>query len=300
MLLIWEPGPLLAQEIFFKNGFYLGMGANASFTKRQKNINYCGRGSGPFNLTSVKDVTASPALTLGYILNEANSVILRGDWAHYSLSRSFLNPAIIGFSSCAIEGSLGFGVIDTPVKIDLDWKSNVYNLELEYQRLLWAYDPGGLIGLLGFKYRYEEQNFEASAGPFDQVDEKLREHLFGPYAGVRLSFKPGLSSSASINVKASFGYLFKSADFRARQTLVGQSFAVNDSSSKGTIFSVVGLDFIYAISKNWSVDVGYGFNWINEAAHIFNNSGLLPVAPSRIVDSSIITHTIGMKVSYKF
>jgi hypothetical protein len=62
--------------------------------------------------------------------------------------------------------------------------------------------------LLGLRYRYENQEFDGNgtvdvAGIFttqtftlDATHEKLREHLYGPYTGLKLSFKPTADSSS--------------------------------------------------------------------------------------------------------
>ena len=305
MLSVWLASPVLAQELFLENGFYMGLGPNATFMSRQKKINYGLAASDvPLSPTTVRDVAASPAVSIGYKFNNSDSVSLKGGEAHYSLSRSFVAPV---FQAILVDGSAAIPLSDAGRRVDLDWKSNVYSLELEYQRKLWSDDLAGILGLLGFKYRYEAQKFKANASslsgsPIDNVDEKLKEHLYGPTAGLKLSFRPGLNSSVNINLSANFGYLFKSADFRAMEITNGSgSFAANDHSTKGTAISSVGLDLVYSINKNWSLGGGYGFNWIHKAAHIFNDNSLADGGDaSKIINSSILSQNVGVKLIYKF
>lgn len=304
MLSVWLASPVLAQELFLENGFYVNLGPNASFMSRHKKINYGLAASDvPLSPTTVRDVAASPAVSIGYEINDVNSVSLKGVEAHYSLSRSFIAPV---FQAIRVDGAAAIPLSDAGTGVDLDWKSNVYSLEFEYQRKLWSDDLAGILGVLGFKYRYEAQKFKANASslsgsPIDNVDEKLKEHLYGPTAGVKLSFRPGLNSGVNINVSANFGYLFKSADFRARQIVDGSRFAANDHSTKGTATSSVGLDLVYSINKNWSLGGGYGLNWIHKAAHIFNDNSLADGGDaSKIINSSILSQNVGVKLIYKF
>jgi hypothetical protein len=323
--------PVLAQEHFFDSGFYVGLGPNASFMNRQKNINYGFSGAptsiSPLSGTEIRDVAVSPALTLGYKITPADSVSLRGDWAHYSVSRGLTTDC--GLAVAPIDGSSGAsftavtcfppGVPLLPTAVNLDWKSDVSNVELEYQRLLWSDNLGGALGLLGFKYRFERQQFNADSGflpdglifptftPFDAVEERLSEHLYGPYAGIKLSFKPMAESNVNISVKTNVGFLFKSAHLRGREVLDPTGFLFlgpsalrqNDSSSKGTAFTNAGLDVIYSITKNWHLGAGYQFHWINKVAHIFNTK-VDAAIPSRIENSAVLTHNLGLKVIYKF
>jgi len=64
------------------------------------------------------------------------------------------------------------------------------------------------------------------------------------------------------------------------------------------------VDLIYAINKNWFVDVGYEFNWINALASIWNTpkspSNTTPFTPSRLIHSQLLTHAPGVKLVYKF
>ena len=302
-----------AQEHFFDNGFYVGLNANATHVTRDNRISYASIGTDFFSLSrfdvKVKDWTGSPALTIGYKLDDYNSLSLGGHWGRYFLSRSSSAPF---FGVTSVDGSstlLVQGVVD----IDVEWNSDVANLKLEYQRKLWSDDSRAVLGFLGLGYRYEKQEFDgiSTAGPikFDATHDQLREHLYGPYTGLKLTFKPAADSKLAITLKTSVGWLFKNAELRARNTLLVPfppffaSFAQNDNSSQGTVLTDVGLNFLYSISKSLFVDVGYNFNWINNTAHIANafsadffGNGL----PARVVDSAVLTHSIGFSVFYKF
>ncbi len=313
--------PVLAQEHFFDNGFYVGLGPNASFMTRQKKINYgFSAPATPLSGTEIKDVAASPAITLGYKISDTDSISLRGDWAHYSVGRNLTTPC--GLRVVSVNGSDPIlttvfcvpGVFPLSAAVDLNWKSSASNVELEYQRLLWSDNLGGLLGLLGFKYRFERQKFDADSSvsspllgpspiPLDILNEKLREHLYGPYAGIKLSFKPMAESKVNINLNTNVGFLFKSAHLRAREvfdpTGANLRFAVNDSSSKGTVFTTVALGVIYSMTKSWHVAADYQFHWINKAAHIFNTE-VDAAIPSKIENSTVLTHNVGLKIIYKF
>lgn len=90
MLSVCLASPVSAQELVLENGFYVGLGPNASFMSRQKKINYGLAASDvPLSPTTARDVAASPAVSIGYKFNNVNSVSLKGSEAHYSLSRSF-------------------------------------------------------------------------------------------------------------------------------------------------------------------------------------------------------------------
>jgi hypothetical protein len=301
-----------AQEYFFDNGLSVGINASATHISRDKKVNYASIGTGvpslhPFGLEA-KDWAGSPSITIGYKLDDYNSLSLSGDWARYSAGGDSTTPF---FGITSVDGSSTL-LVQGLVDIDIDWDSDVADVELAYQRKLWSEDSGAILGVLGFKYRYEKQEFDgittAATFRFDATKERLREHLFGPYTGLTFSFKPA-DSKFRITLRGSVGWLFKDAELQARNTFLVpfppffDSFARNDNSSQGTLFTNVGLNVVYSISKNLFVDLGYKFDWINNGAHI---SSALNVdifgkgVPARVVDSVVLTHSIGVNVFYKF
>ena len=321
VLCLYVRGYGWADEYSYDNGFYIGLGPNASHISRQKSINYgFDKNSNPLRATDVRDWAASPAARIGYKFDDANSIALYGDWARYSAGQSI--GGLFAFEVVSVDGKVGSGsaTVASDIGVDIGWKSNVSNAGLEYQRKLWSGPLGGVLGLLGFKYRYEGQEFDvttssASFGAgfgtplIDELDERLREHLYGPYTGINLSFRPAHDSNFWIGVKTHVGYLFKSADFRARERFGVACFndglfcalKQNDHSSEGTVFTTVGLDLIYAITKGWSAGAVYEFNFINKAAHISNNDKAFALGnASKIENSAVYTNNIGLKLFYKF
>jgi opacity protein-like surface antigen len=315
-----------AQEHFYDNGVYVGLGAQASIMSRDKKINYgfpsfcgptpfCGNLATPFGGTAISDVAPSPTMTLGYKFNENNSISLTGDWARYSAKQSLVASNATGFITIAVDGANGTFVPPGagPTSVDIDWNSDVYNVALEYQRRLTSGELGGILGLLGFKLRYEGQSFDAKAVnptviPSPVVDnyrEKLTEFLFGPYGGLKLAFKPQADSKLNFNFKGTVGYYLKNAYLDAHDKFFnGQHFVSHDHSRVGTLFAGAGLDIVYALTKNWYLDASYEFNWIRAASHIWNTdhtpADASAATPSRITRSAVITHTPGLKLVYKF
>lgn len=310
--------PAAAQEYFYENGAYVALGAQASFISRDKKINYgfarfcdptpvCIPLAPPLNATGIRDVAPSPKLTIGYKFNDDNIMSLSGDWAHYSVNRSVGTTDANGFTAISVDGqehvSLPPG--NGPVDVGLDWNSDVYNIALEYQRRLTSGDLGGVLGLLGFKLRHESQEFKArafgAARVLDSYRESLDEFLFGPYAGLKISFKPRADSNFNFNMKGAAGWYFKNAFFEGRNRYFnGEHFSQDDHSKQGTVFVTAGLDIAYALTKNWHLDASYEFNWINQAAHIFNPDVSKHGIPSKIVGSGVFTHAPGLKLTYKF
>lgn len=329
IILLGSATPVTAQEYFYDNGAFVGLGMQASIMRRSKGINYgfpgfcpeepfCGNTVNPFSATAIRDVAPSPTLTLGYKFNDNDSISLTGDWAQYSVSRNLLAPASTGFITIAVDGANGTFVPPGdpnpgPTFVDVNWRSNVFNVALEYQRRLTHGSNGGLLGLLGFKLRYEDQSFNAKAvnptvipSPVvDSYHESLKEFLFGPYAGLKLSLKPDPDSRFNFNLKGNVGWYFKSAFLDGHDRFFnGQHFSQTDHSKKGTLFAGAGLDVVYAITKNWYLDAFFEFNWIRSAAHIWNTdhtpADQSAATPSKIIGSSIITYAPGIKLVYKF
>ena len=298
--------PVLADEYFYDNGVYVGLGVNANRISRQKTIDFGSNvtsiGSKSFR-TKISDWAYSPSLGIGYKFDENNLVSARGDWADYS-KRQARNSTTTSFAFVPVDGRSGFG-LSAPAasSIKTEWESNAVNLEFEYKRKLWSDPLGGVMGLAGLKYRNEGQQFTAIHGPNLPVslDEKLRENLYGPYLGLIVAFKPLEEASLAISFNSRFGYFFKSAQLLARDVF-GTVHRVNDHSDNGTFFTTLGLDLTYAITRNWSVSSIYDFNFINKSAHIFNNTafGTGFRIPTRIEDSSVYTHNLGLRINYRF
>src|SRR5690349_7677619 len=83
-----------AQEYFYENGLFLGMGAQASFYRRSDGINYgfphfcdvtviCDPQIYGFSPTKIDDVSPSPTFKLGYRFNDDDAVTFKGDWANF-------------------------------------------------------------------------------------------------------------------------------------------------------------------------------------------------------------------------
>jgi hypothetical protein len=183
-------------------------------------------------------------------------------------------------------------------------------MELEYKRKLWSDPLGGILGILGFRYRHERQDFEgnhrggAGLTPMNvDLDEDLKEHLFGPFAGIGVSFKPAQDSRLGIHITTKVGYFFKEADLRARDVMLTEfglsRHALNDDSSEGSFFGAVALGFTYALARNWSVAGDFGFDYINRATHIENNT-VFPARPTKLVNAAVNSQSVGLKVLYKF
>ncbi len=323
-------GSIQAQEHFYDNGVCVGLDAGATHLTRDKKINYASSGPSLDSLSffeaKVKDWSASPTLTIGYKFDDSNSLSLRGGWAHYSLGRSFTVTSRF-FAVTAVEGGTALivdGLFGPPgVDVSIDWKSNVADFDLEYQRKMWSDNLGAVLGVLGLRYRYERQEFDGvssslsnfpppSVFTWDTTHEQLREHLYGPYAGLKVSFKPAADSKLGITLGTRVGWLFKNAELRARNTQPSffpplRSFARNDHSSQGTPFIDVSLKLSYSISKNIFVNLGYELDWIGSDAHISSpvaifgpGAIILATVPARIVESPVLTHSIGLGVSYRF
>jgi opacity protein-like surface antigen len=321
ILLLCSVAPVTAQEHFYDNGVFVGLGAQAEILKREKKINYgfsefcnptpvCIPLSPPFSGTPIGGVAPSPTFTLGYKFNEANSISLTGDWARFSASNSLFAPSSSGFTAISVDGEQHVSVPPAggDTSVNIDWNSDVYNAALEYQRRLTSGELGGVLGLLGFRLRYEGQEFKATAvnlgDVLDSYRERLNEFLFGPYGGLKISFKPDKDSKLNFNFKGLVGWYFKSAhlDAKNRYPICGQCpvFKQKDGSNDGTLFAGAGLDIVYAFTKNWYLDASYEFNWINSAAHIFNTDVSAHGIPSRIVGTTMFSHTPGLKLIYKF
>jgi hypothetical protein len=316
-----------AQEYFYEDGLFVGVGAQATFYDRNDGITWgfpafctvtpiCDPQIFSFSPTKLNDVAPSPTFKVGYRFNDDDAVTLKGDWAKFSVSRSLTAPDSTGFSSIAVDGSNGVFIPPgrgVPTNVDVDWDSNLVNAMLEYQRRLTKGDNGGIFGLLGFKLRYEEQNFHAKAVNAslpgnvvaDDAHELLRQFLFGPYGGAKLSLKPDKDSKFTFNIGGNVGWYFQNAFFKAHNRFFNQGpFRKEDHSKNGTLFAGANVDLIYAINRNWFVDVGYEFNWINALAGIWNankspSSGT-SFTPSHISTQQVITHAPGVKVIYKF
>jgi hypothetical protein len=333
LILLVSATPALAQEYFYNNGLFVGIGAQADFYQRREGINYgfphfcqvtpiCDPQVFGFSPTHLNDVAPSPTFTLGFKFNDDDAVTFKGDWAQFSVSRNLTADTTTGFVSVAVDGfntlnippAGPLGGPTTPTNIGLNWDSNLANAILEYQRRLTHGDNGGIFGLLGFKFRFESQTFHAKAinksligtDVADNYQDFLREFLFGPYGGLKLSLKPGGKDSKwTFNVGGNIGWYFQNAYFKADNRFFNQGpFKAVDHSKKGTLFAGANLDLIYAINRNWFVDMGYEFNWVQAAAHIFNThktpASLTAAVPSHITDTSVITNAPGVKVIYKF
>jgi hypothetical protein len=88
-----------AQEYFFDNGLYVGSDANATHVTRDKRISYASIGTDFLSLSrfdvKVKDWTGTPSLTIGYKLDDYNSLSLGGDWGRYFLHFAQKQPTRI-------------------------------------------------------------------------------------------------------------------------------------------------------------------------------------------------------------
>jgi hypothetical protein len=323
LLLVGWSAPLSAEEIFFENGLSVGLDIKASAISRDK-IHYgLWQPDIPVKTGDLDDIAPSPSLAVGYKFAPLDSVSVRGNWAHYSVKQHFTNNGSkgCGFGVVPIDGSVNAGSCTTPAAVGIDWKSDVAGGELEYQRTLWSDKLAGILALLGFQYRFEGQKFDAQGGypnvpaKGDVLREKLKEHLFGPYAGFKTSFKPSLESRLSAGIKAKVGYLFKSASFRGRELFDSNGFigfgcppggaasgpcsiSKNDHASNGTVSAAAGADVVYALTKNWHVSLDYDFEWIHKAAHIVNPQSA--PAPAKIGDSRVLTQRTGMSLIFKF
>jgi hypothetical protein len=310
-----------AQEYFYPNGVFVGVDVKASIMQREKKIDY-GQWNvdTPISGTRIRDVAPSPSLTAGYKFNSNDSVSFRTDWAGYSVNRRASNNGSLGcgFGFFSVDGGLVNGSCSLPASAAMKWRSNAVNGDLEYQRRLWSDQLGAILGLLGFGYRFEGQKFEGEGsvptGLVDSTKENLDEHLFGPFGGLKVSFKPFEGSNFSFNLKSNFGYYFKSASMRAREQVdpagtVGigpAAFRANDNSSKGTAFATVGTNVSYAVMKNLNIALDYKFSWINEAAHI-QNPGLNPATffttgsgPAKIGTTSLLDHRVGLDFIFSY
>lgn len=316
-----------AEEHYYDNGVYVGLGLNASIVNRDKKINYgfpgfcgptpfCVNQVRPLSPTSANDAAPSPALAFGFKFNDENMIKLKGDWARYSTSNSNVAPDTTGFTTVAVDGANGTFVPagSGPTSVDAKWGSDVFNVALEYQRRLAKSDMADLFALLGGKFRYEGQSFDARAvnptvipSPVvDSYHETLKQFSYGPYGGVKLSLKPGgADSRLKLDVTGTVGYYFAHATFDGHdQFFNGQRFSQSDHSSRGSLFAGGGIDLLYALTKNWYLGLSYDLNWIQSAAHIWNTDKIPNDSsdrrPSKIVGTSIITHTPGAKVVFKF
>ncbi|MGE5303408.1 MAG: hypothetical protein ACM3TN_08780 [Alphaproteobacteria bacterium] len=297
---------VLADDYFYDNGAYVSLGTNASRISRRQPINFGTIGPFPGEVsfrTGTSGWAASPSVGVGYKFDDKNSVSLKGDWAGYSSTRSRNSSGTL-FGFVSVDGTSGIAAfsLGTPSSDKTKWDSDVADLELEYKRKLW-FDPlGGILGMVGFKYRYQGQDFDAShQGVFFSVtlNEKLKENLYGPYLGVGTTFKPMEGSNLGIGLHAKFGYLFKSASLRAGD-LFGSVHRQSDHSNDGTFFTAVGVDLTYALTKNWSLSGSYDFEFIDKSAYTINNTIFALGLPTRIGSSSVYTQNLGLKLNYRF
>jgi opacity protein-like surface antigen len=320
------PATAVAEEYLYDNGVFVGLGAQASIMSRDRGINYgfpafcpppefCTPQKKGFKGTDISDTAPSPVLTVGYKFTDWDSISVKGDWARYNVDRHLVATDATGFSGLAVDGFNGVFIppFAGDTGVDIHWDSDVVNAALEYQRRVMQRDMSSLFGLLGFKLRYERQTFDVKAvNPTlvpsivaDSNHERLTEYLFGPYAGLKLGLKPDKASRWSFGFRGNIGWYFKSAFFDGRDRLFnGQHFSRQDHSNDGTLFADAGVNIVYAITKNWFVDAGYDFSWIQSASHIFN-AGKTPGVnstgiPSRITGTQVLTHTPGIKLIYKF
>lgn len=305
---IWAAlvGTAAAQVYFYPNGVFVGIDAKASFLQRQKKIAYGlwdpGREISP---TEVRDAAPSPSLTFGYKFDGDNSISVRTAWAGYSIRRSAKNDGSMGagFGVLPIDGSVNMGDGTAPAAAHMKWDSDALNGVLEYQRRLWSDEVGAVLGLLGFSYRFEGQKFQGQGATVtvnvDRLEESLDEHLFGPYAGLKVSFLPSHGSKFSFSFSSDFGYYLQSASLRAREVVIGTPLSVNDRSSRGTSFADAGANVTYLITSHLSVGLDYRFNWIHEAGHI-ENPTLNNFRPVKIGTSEILDHRIGLDLVYRF
>jgi len=296
-----------ADDYFYDNGVFIGLETDASRNSRAKPVDFGLNtvGFGTVFKTETTDWTASPTLRAGYKFDDTRSLVINGDWARYSQRRSS-DSAGTAFSFSSVDGIDAIGATDpTTASVKrTDWTSNVYNLELEYKHILWSDSLGGITGVLGFRYRQEDQEFGASHRGFILIvdmDERLKERLYGPQTGIGISFKPSDDSNIGIGIHTKVGYLFKSAELRARDLLIGTPHAQDDHSSDGTFFTAVELSLTYVLSERWSAGGRYSFNFIDKAAHISNNTVFgAGRQPARIENSAVVTQTLGLSVTYRF
>jgi hypothetical protein len=320
------PVSAVAEEYLYDNGFFVGLGAKASIYERDRNIHYgfptfcgptpfCVPQRKGFSGTDVSDVAPSPTLKVGFKFNDDQAISLKGDWARYSVSRSLTASDATGFMTVAVDGANGVFIPpgNGPTSVDIDWQSDVFNTALEYQHRLVGADITRLFGLLGFKFRYESQDFDAKAvNPTlvpsivaDSYHDSLREFLFGPYAGMKFAYKPDKESRWNFGLGGNIGWYFKSASFHAHDRFFnGQHFSQDDHSDKGTLFAGAEMNVVYAFNRNWFLDLSYEFNWIQGASHIWNTgktpADIAATTPSRIARTQVITHAPGLKLVYKF
>src|SRR5436190_7037848 len=127
-----------AQEYFYENGLFVGLGAQASIAERNRVIHYgfpdfCG--PTPFCLptrfgfkgTDINDATVSPVATLGYKLNDDDAISFKGDYAHYSTTGNFTATQSTGFLTVAVDGENGAFIppflVPFDTKIHTSWDS---------------------------------------------------------------------------------------------------------------------------------------------------------------------------------
>lgn len=295
-----------AQVYFYPNGVFVGIDAKASFLHRQDRIAYGLWDPGSeIKPTEIRDAAASPSLTFGYKIDSDNSISVRAAWAAYSVSRSAVNNGLLGsgFGVLTIDGLSNTGDGTAPAAARMKWDSDAVNAALEYQRRLWSDEVGAVLGLLGFSYRFEGQTFHGRGATasvdVDRLKESLDEHLFGPYAGLKISFRPSQESKFSFTVSSDFGYYLQSASLRAREVVIGNPLSVNDRSSRGTSFADAGANVTYLLMRQLSLGLDYRFNWIHEAGHI-KNPTLNNFRPVKIGTSALVEHRIGLDLAYHF
>src|ERR1051325_11203991 len=152
-----------AQEYYYENGLFVGVGAQATIYHRSDGISYgfpafcivtpiCDPQIFGLSPTRLNDVAPSPTVKVGYKFNDDDAVTLKGDWAKFSVSRSLTSPDAVGFSSIFVDGSNGLFINPNrgaPTNIDVDWDSNLFNAMLEYQRRLTNGENGGFFGHIG-------------------------------------------------------------------------------------------------------------------------------------------------------
>jgi hypothetical protein len=328
-LLIITATPVAAQEYYYNNGAFVGLGVQGSIENRERRIHYgfadfcgptpfCVPTRTGFKGTDLDDATVSPVMTFGYKFTDDDIFTVKGDYAHYSANGNFNAPSSTGFITVAVDGANGTFVppilVPFDTNINTSWDSDAMNASLEYQRRVLPQPWGGLFALLGLKMRYESQSFTAKAknkdptlaAGVDSVHESLQEFLYGPYAGLKLAFKPAKDSKWNFGFRGDVGWYFKNANFDAKDRFPfnGNHFKTSDDSTSGTLFAGGGVNVVYAINRNWFVEAFYEFNWIQAVSNIWNTrktpSDVLHALPSRIADATMTTHTPGLKVIYKF